>query len=81
MPRGSIQNERCPGVPGPTGFWDWSHEGPGVGRLANGIGPRPMVPTMPPFLLSGGSDRPRLEKRISLTVAPLGTIDNQCCSM
>ena len=71
----------APGIPGPAGFWAWSHEGPWVGRMANGTGPGPMIPTMPPFFLPRGSDRPRLEKRTSLTVASLGIVDNQCCSM
>ena len=31
-------------------------QGSWAGRLANGIGPEPMVPTMPPFFLPRGAN-------------------------
>ena len=70
----------APSVPGPAGYWAWSYEGPWAGWLANGTGPGPMVPTIPPFFLSRERSPP-VGKITSLTVASLGTIDNQCCPM
>ena len=42
--------------PGPIGAL-------GLGRLARGTEPGPMVPTMPPFFPTGEGNRPRLEKK------------------
>ena len=52
----------------------------GLGRLARGTEPRPMVPTMPPFFLPGGGGGSfPIGKRTSLTVILWGTVDHQCC--
>ena len=40
----------------------WSSVGRGL--LAGVVGPKPMVPTMPPFFLAGDGSSPRLEKEI-----------------
>ena len=62
--------------PGPIGAL-------GLGRLARGTEPGPMVPTMPPFFHTGEGNRPRLEKknkkRTSLTVISWGIVDHKCC--
>ena len=38
-------------------------QGSWAGRLANEIGPEPMVPTMPPFFLPGGANAPDWKKK------------------
>ena len=53
----------------------------GLGRLARGTEPGPMVPTMPPFFLPGRKIIPGRKKRTSLTIILYGTIDHQCCLM
>ena len=59
--------------PGPIGAL-------GLGRLARGTEPGPMVPTMPPFFLSGRVIIPgRKKKGTSLTVISWGIVDHQCC--
>ena len=93
--KGGIRGERCPstwaksrpGVPGsihcpgllalglgPIGAL-------GLGRLARGTEPGPMVPTMPPFFLLGRVIVPDWEKKkgTSLTVISWGIVDHQCC--
>ena len=51
----------------------------GLGRLARGTEPGPMVPTMPPFFPTGEGDRPWSKKRTRLTVISWGIVDHQCC--
>ena len=46
---------------------------PGSGRLAMGVGPRPKVPTMPPFFYQGGKPSP-IGKRVSLTAISWGIV-------
>ena len=58
--------------PGPIGAL-------GLGRLARGTKPGPMVPKMPPFFLLGRVIIPGRKKRTSLTVISWGTVDHQCC--
>ena len=54
----------------------------GLGRLAKGTEPGPMVPIMPPFFPARKGDRPwskKKKKRTGLTVISSGTVDHQCC--
>ena len=51
----------------------------GLGRLARGTEPGPMVPTMPPFSCWGERSSPIGKKGTSLTVILQGTVDHQCC--
>ena len=58
--------------PGPIGAFE-------LGRLARGTEPGPMVPTMPPFFLSGRVIVPDWKKKgTSLTAISWGIVDHQC---
>ena len=68
----TILGQRALG-PGPIGAL-------GLGRLARGTEPEPMVPTMPPFFLSGRVIVPGWKKKgTSLTVISWEIVDHQCC--
>ena len=52
----------------------------GLGQLARGTEPGPMVPTMPPFFLPGRVIVPDWKKKgTSLTFISWGIVDHQCC--
>ena len=48
------------------------------GLLEGVIGPKPMVPTMPPYFLLGRAVIPGEKKKTRLTGLAWGTTDNQC---
>ena len=53
---------------GRLAYWPNPFGALGLGRLAKGVGPWPMVPTMPPFSCWGERSSPVGKQRTRLTV-------------